>query len=68
MANPWLGASPDGLVHNPTSDPPDGFVEFKNPYASRNITLDEAVSKVKSFCLCYSNTQELQLKDKHDYH
>ena len=28
---------------------------------------DEAVSKVKKFCLCYSNTQELQLKDIHDY-
>ena len=29
---------------------------------------DEAVSKVKKFCLCYSNTQELQLKDIHDYY
>ena len=45
VANPWLGASPAGLVHDPTSDPPDGLVEFKNPYTARNITLDEAVTK-----------------------
>ena len=32
------------------------------------MTLDKAVSKVKSFCLSYSDTQELQLKDKHDYY
>ena len=68
VTNPWLGASPDGLVHDPTSDPPDGLVEFKNPYTARNMTLDEAVSTVKSFCLCYGSTQELRLKDKHDYY
>ena len=67
MTNPWLGASPDGLVHDPTSDPPGGLVEFKN-YTVRNMTLDEALSKVKSFCLCYGSTQELQLKDKHNYY
>ena len=33
MTNPWLGASPNGLVHDPTSDPPVGLVEFKNPYS-----------------------------------
>ena len=49
VTNPWLGASPDGLVHDPTSDPPGGLVEFKNPYTARNMTLDEAVSTVKSF-------------------
>ena len=58
-----IGASPDGLVNNPISDPPDGLVEFKNTHTSKNMTLDEAVNKVRSFCLCYSNTQKLQLKD-----
>ena len=68
VANPWLGASPDGLVHDPTSDPLDGLVEFKNPYTARNMTLDEAVTNQKSFCLCHGSTQELQLKAKHDYY
>ena len=53
MTNLWLGASPDGLVHVPTSDP-DGLVEFKNPYTARNMTLDEAVSTVKVFVLAMS--------------
>ena len=68
ISNPWLGASPDRLVHDPASDPPNGLVEFKNPYTARNMTLDEAVSKLKNFCLCYSSTQELQLKENHDYY
>ena len=32
------------------------------------MTLDEAVTKQKSFCLCHGSTQELQLKAKHDYY
>ena len=28
--NPWLAASPDGLVTDPTKNPPQGIVEFKN--------------------------------------
>ena len=66
--NPWLGASPDRLVHDPASDPPDGLVEFKNPYSARDMTIDEAVRKVKNFCLCYSSDQKLQLKDNHEYY
>ena len=64
--NPWLGASPDRLVHNPASDPPDGLVEFKNPYSARDMTIDEAVRKVENFCPC--SDQKLQLKDNHEYY
>ena len=49
VTNPWLGVSPDRMVHDPTSNPPDGLVEFKNPYSARNMTLDEAVCKLKKF-------------------
>jgi len=47
VINPWLGASPDRMVHDPTSNPPDGLVEFRNPYSARKMTLDEAVCKQK---------------------
>ena len=66
--HPWLAASPDGLVHDPTEDPPYGVVEFKNPYSMRNLTLCEAAIKAKGFCLQYNpDTDKLQLKKNHNY-
>ena len=32
VTNPWLAASPDGLVYDTQADPPHSLVEFKNPY------------------------------------
>ena len=54
VSNPWLGASPDRLVHDPALNPLDGLIEFKNTYSARDMTIDEAVRKVKNFCLCYN--------------
>ena len=68
LRDPWLGASPQRLVYDPALDSPDGLVEYKNPYSARNVTIDEAVKKVKNFCLCYSSDQKLQLKENHDYY
>ena len=63
---PYIAASPDGRVHDPNYSPSNGLVEFKNPYASRNMTIDEAC-KSKSFCLQkIENTY--QLKRRHDYY
>ena len=62
VTNPWLGASPDGLVHDPTSHPPDGLVEFKNPYTAKEMTLDEAVSKVKVFVFAMVVLSSFNLK------
>jgi len=47
----WLGASPDGLVSDPTSADPEGIVEYKNPYTIRKRALQDAASKEKNFCL-----------------
>ena len=66
--NPWLAASPDGLVTDPTENPPQGIVEFKNPYSVRNNTIYEATSSKKGFCLKVDEeTGELSLKTNHEY-
>ena len=51
----WLGASPDGLVNDPTSNDPEGIVEFKNPYAIRNMNLMETITQNKDICLALKN-------------
>ena len=48
---PWLGATPDGVVTDPSdTSQPLGLVEIKNPYAARQQTLSEACTR-SGFCL-----------------
>jgi len=61
VENPWMAVSPDGLVHDPSVDPPDGIVKYKNSYAARNIALTEAITKAKSFCLVNNKENQLEL-------
>ena len=68
VTNPWLAASPDGLVYDPQADPPQGLVEFKNPYSLRDKTLEEAATTCKTFCLTINKDGKLQLKNGHDYY
>ena len=43
MTDPYLGASPDGAVYDPSNaSQPFGFVEVKCPYTARNMTPVEA--------------------------
>ena len=42
MANPWLAASPDGVVHDPNSTLCEGLVECKAPYSLKEQTIEEA--------------------------
>ena len=39
---PYLGASPDGKVYDPTEKDPFGLLEIKNPYTWRNHTMEKA--------------------------
>ena len=68
ISNPWLVASPDGLVFDPCEDPPQGLVELKNPYTLRDVPLDQAATSCKTFCLEINADGNLQLKRGHDYY
>ena len=63
--NPWLAASPDGLVFDPKEDSPEGLVEFT--YSVKDKTLEEVAVSSKAFCLNLINTGQLELKRGHDY-
>jgi len=67
LKHPWLAASPDGLAYDPNFDPPQGLVEFKNPYANRDKTVEEAASS-KSFCLQLNKEGKLCLPKNHNYY
>ena len=65
LEHPWLAASPDGLVYDPSFDPPQGLVELKNPYATRDKTVEEAAAGGKSFCLKIDKGGKLYLPKSH---
>ena len=65
-SNPWLAASPDGIVHDPNSQPATGLLEIKNPYSARNDTIQEFATKTSSCLSIKQNT--LYLKHGHDYY
>lgn len=69
--HPFLGASPDGYVHDPGSVDQYGVLELKCPYKYRDLTPEEAASK-PDFCseLCTTTAGEkhLKLKHKHAYY
>ena len=46
----WLGATPDGLVTDPSSPDPDGLLEIKCPNSFRESTLLDAASNKAFFC------------------
>ena len=51
MANPWLAASPDGVVHDPNSTLCESLVECKAPFSLKQQTIEEAYLTKKSLCL-----------------
>ena len=70
VETPWLAASPDNRVLDPSVHPTAGLVEYKNPFSARDMTLLEACNKA-TFCL-KKNEKEGQityeLKRQHDYY
>ena len=67
LCNPWLAATPDGVVDDPSEPQRLGLIEIKNPYTARNQTLMEAAQK-SAFCLEQNkNDSSFRLKRRHDY-
>ena len=50
LSKGWLGASPDGQVHDPTLDSPNGLLEIKCPYTKRAQTPQEACEDPSFYC------------------
>ena len=73
--HPFLGASPDGAIYDPSNpSQPFGFLEIKCPYSHRNQTPIEACSDhqfccyLKSTGLSHAENQALQLRQSHKYY
>ena len=67
LTNPWLAASPDGSVNDPSdSNHSLGLVEIKNPFSVKEKTLAEA-STSSTFCLVREKNM-YKLKRRHDYY
>ena len=64
---PWLGASPDGVVIDHCCTPSKGLLEIKCPYSIREITPREACDTVPSF-YCTINDGVVKLKREHQYY
>ena len=69
VETPWLAASPDNRVLDPSVHPTTGLVEYKNPFSARDMNLLEACNKA-TFCLKKNEKGQItyELKRQHDYY
>ena len=66
--HPFLGASPDGAVFDPSNTmQPFGFLEVKCPYSARMITPTDACATSGFCCTADPITGQLKLKENHAY-
>lgn len=70
VTHPYLGASPDACVHDPTFEEIFGLAEIKCPYSQRNNTPEEACSGKDLCCTLEQSSTEtrLKLKPSHPYY
>ena len=68
--HPYLGASPDAVVYDPTSAEQFGLAEVKCPYAYRQMTPSQACGN-KDFCCTLETADDgnkyLKLRHNHPY-
>lgn len=69
LSHPFLGASPDGVVYDPSNiQQPFGVFEIKCPYTARDLPPSEACTTTGFCCTVDSNTGYLRLKENHRYY
>ena len=66
LIDPWLAASPDGIVYDPRNPERIGVGEIKCPYKMRGKTVAEAFQTATSCLEDIKN--KLALKRRHDYY
>ena len=65
---PFLGASPDGKVFDPTERDPFGLLEIKAPYTWRNGTFLEACQDDNFICHIVDGKPQLKINHKSGYY
>jgi len=67
--DPWLAASPDGVVEDPTQTEGRrcGLLEIKCPYSGRTMTPEIACQEVNQFCSSLMDGN-VTLKSTHNYY
>ena len=63
---PWLGASPDGIVHDPL-EPSVGLLEIKCPYTHRLLKVEDAATDSSFFAELSDGKVTLKKNHKHFY-
>ena len=65
---PYLGASPDGKVFDPSSTSPFGLIEIKCPYTWRNNSIEEACQDPNFPCAMINGFPRLKRDHKQGYY
>ena len=65
---PYLGASPDGKVFDPTDKEPFGLLEIKAPFAWRNSSFLEACQDSNFMCHVVDGKPQLKVNHKSGYY
>ena len=67
--HPFLGASPDGAVYDPSdAHQPFGFIEIKCPYSHQNVLPAQACDDSHFCCVIDAATGNVRLKETHHYY
>ena len=66
---PWLGATPDGIVLDPTqcTGQQNGYLEVKCPISCERVSIFEGCQGNSSFCL-KQNNEGMYLSNSHSYY